>query len=155
MTTCKMSIAAWCVLLFISLAHGGDFKATAVLEGPQIRKAGEEISVKVTGVYPDDYVISGWQIIAYLPSLPEGFAGKAGMKVSENKDPKWSNVTIVPWTWLSDEMKKSNVQMIRFNTTGWPKGDYSLQSKLIIRVKAKPEVATDKYVPAQFVFSLE
>lgn len=150
-----MRLVTAIVLFMFSLAYAGEFKATAQMEGEQIRKVGDEIVVKVSGEHPEDYVIAAWKIGAYLPFLPGKFADKVGLKVNVNSDPKWSGVMIVPWKWLSAEESKSDEQQICVKTEGWPKGDYSLQCTLLIRVKDKPEVATDKYVTANFVFSLE
>ena len=102
------------------------------------------------------YALSAWKIGAYLPSLPYRFAEDTGHKVSVNKDPKWSAITIVPYKWLKkEEREKLSTLDVSFDTKGWPKGDYRLQCTLLIRVHDAPDVKTDKYVATSLVFTLE
>lgn len=155
MTKRLIRIISAVFLLLCPLIVAGEFKVTASLEGPQIWKTGDDVMVKMTGTHPEGYVIAGWRIIGYVPSLPEKFAEKTGLKVNVNRDPKWSDVPIVPWTWLGADKLGRDELLVRVKTAGWPKGDYRLNCTLIMRVKAKPEVATDKYVTSSFVFSLE
>lgn len=155
MKTVIKRIMAAVVLLLGPMAMAAEFQTTVTLEGPQIRKAGAEVEVKVTGTHPEGYVVAGWKIDAYVRHLPEKFAEKTGLKINVNPDPKWSYVTLVPYVWRKGEEQNVSEFAGRFKTAGWPKGDYCLNCILFMRVKAKPEGATDKYVSGKFVLSLE
>ena len=139
-----------------AIAVADEFKVGAALPDGQIHKAGAEIRVAYDWKCPDGYVMAAWKIGAYIPSLPYQFADKTGVKVSVSKDPKWSSVMLVPWKWL-DTKKRESMKSLEaaFGTAGWPKGDYRLQVTLLFRKKDAPDVKTDKYVSANFVFSLE
>ena len=147
------------ILLFIITAvivSAADFEVGSKLPKGRIYKEGSEIPVAISWKCPEGYALSAWKIGAYMPSLPYRFAEETNQKVSVNKDPKWSSVTLVPWKWLDkEEREKLRTLDVSFDTKGWPKGDYRLQCTVLIRVNDKPEVKTDKYISTNFLFTLE
>ncbi len=144
-------------LITALIVSAADFEVASKLPKGRIYKAGSEIPVTISWKCPEGYAISGWKIGAYMPSLPYKFAEETNQKVSVNKDPKWSSVTLVPWKWLlnKEERAKLSTLDVSFDTKGWPKGDYRLQCTVLIRVNDKPEVKTDKYISTNFIFTLE
>ena len=151
-----MKILPFLFLISAFIVSAGEFEVSSKLPKGHIYKVGSEIPVTLQWKCPEDYVPAGWSIIAYIPSLPYRFAEETDRKVSVNKDPKWSSVSLVPWKWLNkEERAKLRTLDISFDTKGWPKGDYRLQCTLLTRVNDKPEVKTDKYMTTNFIFTLE
>ena len=131
------------------------FSIKSSIEGNSVFKTGSTISFQLECAYPDTYQVSGWNVFAYLRTVPEDFCKALDLKPKINKDPKWSGVQFQPYQWLPAAQRDRKEMLCSFSTKNWPAGDYSLSVSVLFQKKDKKEKLPDVYRQGSLVFTLE
>ncbi|MFA6929965.1 MAG: hypothetical protein WCT05_06535 [Lentisphaeria bacterium] len=140
-----------CGLLHLNAAS--DIMVKAEPEARLVRQ-GEKVRLQVDFSFPEDRVLGGWMLGAYLPYLPKAFPEAAGIKVSVHKDPRWSSVCISGWHWLQGEQRQPGRKILEFDTASWSPGDYKLELRGLFRRREQSSVESDLYHSGHFLLTI-
>ncbi len=119
----------------------------------RILTSADKLCIQVDCSFPEDRFLAGYQLGAYLPFVPKAFSEATGIPVKENRDPRWSSLTISGWHWLYGEKRQPGKLDLEFDTTAWPPGDYKLEWRGLFR-ETKPSVESDLYRSAYFYLTI-
>lgn len=141
----------------IATAQGKDvFGCNVEIIGKKtVFRCGENIPVRIKTQYPSKYIFCGWNLFAYVRSLPEDFARITKKKVKTSRDPKWSSIQIRAWTWLPYAQRTGKTATGSISTKGFPPGDYELSVTTLFQRKNKADKLKDVYTSGRFVVTLE
>lgn len=128
----------------------GALKVTSVKAVPDTLKSGDEFSVELNFDTGEKALLAGLSVYAYGKDIPEG-CGNLGWELKKAKNPKWDVWQIVKHAWLKDKLGGEKRTFTRkFDTKGWPSGDYNIFMNLTVLVDGK-----DYYQPCSFAVSIE
>lgn len=147
--------ASLLLLLLPPLLYAADNSPIRVEAKPdaELLKSGEKLRVVVDFEYPEERVLAGYMLGAYLPYVPKAFPECAGIKVKVHKQARWSSLAISAWKWFKEEERKAKRHVFEFDTENWPPGDYKLELRGLFRLQPS-SAETDLYRSGYFYLSI-
>lgn len=131
------------------------FEVRSNFQNGCILKAGENITVDFSIMYPEQYNFCGSSVFAYVPSLPGDFCAVTGKNASAPSDPKWASVRLENMVWIPSSERTKREHRRSFSTKDWPKGDYRVTFSLFYQIPKRTDPKTDKYQHTTIYFTLE